>query len=543
MIYQPADGQLAALPATITVSMLPKGSPALLGPAGIQAMLRRMSIEISTLQEKNAALAGQANAAQSSAAQAQKPDLGAAVAEWAQANGFSAADANKQVQQWAEGIQKQSGEATAEQKALAELALNHYANAAQLFNEAGDADRRQIDTEEAQEKALQAQMQALQAAQQALLEKLRTPMRELLDHSQQAAGAYRLNGQYHEATQTLESAATAIDAQSNKFPDDKGFHELWLEAFGAAASARSREGTVAPARESLALLEQSASDYRSLVSKYAVLGDRQEEAGAQVGLGIVLEEEGVRVSGDKSAALLEQAVQAFREALEVRTKADLPKDWASTQDDLGVVLNDEAVRTSGDKTAGLLDQAVEAFRSALTVYTKADQPQDWARTQRSLGTALEGEGDDATTGDKAAVLLDQAVQAYRSALEVDTRADQPQEWARIEVVLGYALDDEGERASGDKAVGLFDQAVQAYRSALEVYTQAGQPQAWANAQIGLGDVLLREGERTSGDKSIGLFEQSVQAFRSALEVFTQADLPQSWASTQNVLGNALWEEW
>ena len=328
VIYQPADGQLAALPATITVSMLPKGSPALLGPAGIQAMLRRMSIEISTLQKKNAALAGQANAAQSSAAQAQKPDLGAAVAEWAQANGFSAADANKQVQQWAEGIQKQSGEATAEQKALAELALNHYANAAQLFNEAGDADRRQIDTEEAQEKALQAQMQALQAAQQALLEKLRTPMRELLDHSQQAAGAYRLNGQYHEATQTLESAATAIDAQSNKFPDDKGFHELWLEAFAAAASARSREGTVAPARESLALLEKSASDYRSLVSKYAVLGDRQEEAGAQVGLGIVLEEEGVRVSGDKSAALLDQAVQAFRERSRGANQSRSAQDWA-----------------------------------------------------------------------------------------------------------------------------------------------------------------------------------------------------------------------
>ena len=259
VIYQPADGQLAALPASITVSLLPKGSPALLGPAGIQAMLRRMSIEISTLKKKSVALAGQANVAQ-----AQKPDLGAAVAEWALANGFSAADANKQVQQWAEEIQKQSGEATAEQKALAELALNHYANAAQLFNEAGDADRRQIDAEEAQEKALQAQMQALQAAQQALLEKLRTPMRELLDHSQQAAGAYRLNGQYHEATQTLESAATAIDAEYNKYPDDKGFHELWLQAVGDAADARSREGTVAPADKSLALLDQSASDYRSL---------------------------------------------------------------------------------------------------------------------------------------------------------------------------------------------------------------------------------------------------------------------------------------
>ena len=88
VIYQPADGQLAALPATISVSMLPKGSPALLGPAQIQAMLHRMSLQISGLQKKNVALAGQANSTQAnteqaSAAQAQKPDLGAAVAEWA----------------------------------------------------------------------------------------------------------------------------------------------------------------------------------------------------------------------------------------------------------------------------------------------------------------------------------------------------------------------------------------------------------------------------------------------------------------------------
>ena len=338
VIYQPADGQLAALPATISVSMLPKGSPALLGPAQIQAMLHRMSLQISGLQKKNVALAGQANSAQANteqanAAQAQKPDLGAAVAEWAQANGFSAGQADQQVQQWAEEIQKQSGEATAEQKALAELALNHYANAAQLFNEAGNADRQAINAEDAQEqalaaqeKALQAQMQALQAAQQSLLDKLRTPMRELLDHSQQAAGAYRLNGQYHEATQTLESAATAIDAEYTKYPDDKGFHELWLEAVGNAAAARVLEGAVAPADVSLALLEQSASDFQSLAGKYAVLGDRQQEAAAQDGLGVALEDEGERVSGDKSAALLDQAVQAFRSALEVRTKADLPQE-------------------------------------------------------------------------------------------------------------------------------------------------------------------------------------------------------------------------
>ena len=52
MIYQPADGQLPALPATITVSMLPKGSPALLGPAQIEAMLHRTLLQVNTCRNR-----------------------------------------------------------------------------------------------------------------------------------------------------------------------------------------------------------------------------------------------------------------------------------------------------------------------------------------------------------------------------------------------------------------------------------------------------------------------------------------------------------
>ena len=70
--------------------------------------------------------------------------------------------------------------------------------------------------------------------------------------------------------------------------------------------------------------------------------------------------------------------------------------------------------------------------------------------QDGVGNALKDEGERAA-GDKAAALLDQAVQAYRSALEVFTKTDLPQDWAMTQTDLGMALEDEGERASGDKA--------------------------------------------------------------------------------------------
>jgi len=210
-------------------------------------------------------------------------------------------------------------------------------------------------------------------------------LQRLLDHSQQAAGAYQLNLQYDKATQTLASAETAMEAEYKKHPDDKGFHELWLQSLWAAAMARMQEGEVSPAGESLTLLAQSVSDFRSLTREYTALGERQNAAVAQVSLGTALMGEGERVSGDKAAALLDSAVQAFRSALEVYTKADLPKDWAATQTSLGIALGDEGERASGDKAAALLEQAVQAYRSALEVRTKADLPRTGPRRKTISG--------------------------------------------------------------------------------------------------------------------------------------------------------------
>ena len=76
-------------------------------------------------------------------------------------------------------------------------------------------------------------------------------------------------------------------------------------------------------------------------------------------------------------------------ALEVHTKADLPQAWAATQNNLGVALWDLGTRSSGgEEGRKLLEGAVAAYRSALEVYTKADLPQAWATTQNNLGNAL-----------------------------------------------------------------------------------------------------------------------------------------------------------
>ena len=174
---------------------------------------------------------------------------------------------------------------------------------------------------------------------------------------------------------------------------------------------------------------------------------------------------------------------------------------AAAQYGLGDVLNDEGVRAGGDKASALLDQAVEAYRNALEVRTRVASPQDWAATQRGLGNALEDQGQRAA-GDKAVALLDQAAAAYRNALQVYTKADLPQDWAMTQYNLGITLKEEGQRASGDKAVALFDQAAEACRNALDVYNKADFPRYWAMTMRGLAAAHRGLGDTASADAEL-----------------------------------------
>ena len=63
----------------------------------------------------------------------------------------------------------------------------------------------------------------------------------------------------------------------------------------------------------------------------------------------------------------------------------MPLDWATTQNNLG-----NALRRLGERESGTarLEEAVAAYREALQEWTRERVPLDWATTQNNLGTAL-----------------------------------------------------------------------------------------------------------------------------------------------------------
>ena len=124
--------------------------------------------------------------------------------------------------------------------------------------------------------------------------------------------------------------------------------------------------------------------------------------------------------------------------------------------------------------------------------------------------------------------------AYHAALEECTRG-----------AGAAAMGDDAEQsgqcayrlwASGRAGTAHLEEAVTAYRAALEEYTPERVPLQWAMTQNNLGSALQTLGEREVGTARL---EEAVTAYRAALEECTRERVPLDWARTQNNLGNAL----
>ena len=102
-----------------------------------------------------------------------------------------------------------------------------------------------------------------------------------------------------------------------------------------------------------------------------------------------------------------------------------------------------------------------------------------------------------------------------------TRDRVPLQWAGTQSNLGHALAARGERESGTARL---EEAVAAYRAALEEYKRDRVPLDWATTQNNLGLALLRLGERESRTTRL---EEAVAAFDACLTI-TETTWPEEW---------------
>ena len=140
---------------------------------------------------------------------------------------------------------------------------------------------------------------------------------------------------------------------------------------------------------------------------------------------------GGRVAGAAGRRALAEAVEAYRGRPRRSTPASmLPQDWAMTQNNLGIALRDLAAPGGGPAGRRALAGGRRRLPRPPSRSTPASTlPQDWAMTQNNLGDAL-GDLAGRSEGPRAAELWQEAVDAYRLALEVHTREQLPQRLGR-----------------------------------------------------------------------------------------------------------------
>jgi tetratricopeptide (TPR) repeat protein len=141
--------------------------------------------------------------------------------------------------------------------------------------------------------------------------------------------------------------------------------------------------------------------------------------------------------------------------------------------------------------------------------------------------------------------LDEAAAAHRAALEVHTRTQFPQDWARAQANLAGVFFDLGLKTEGEQGFKYLNEAATKYRAALDVLTRVQSPQSWAFQQEYLGLLLGVLGERAEGAERIKYWNEAVVALRAALEIFTRSQFPQHWAGVQKYLASiyVLLEDW
>ena len=208
-------------------------------------------------------------------------------------------------------------------------------------------------------------------------------------------------------------------------------------------------------------------------------------------------------------------------------------DAASSSDERGIANGNlgTALQTLGGRESGTarLEEAVVAYRAALEESSRDRVPLAWATTQNNLGNALQALGE----RESGTARLEEAVAAYRAALEESSRDRVPLDWAMTQSNIGTALSRLGERESGTARL---EEAVAAYRAALEECSRDRAPLQWAATQNNLGSTLRMLGAREGGTARL---REAVAAYRAALHEWSRDRVPLDWAATQNNLGNAL----
>lgn len=132
--------------------------------------------------------------------------------------------------------------------------------------------------------------------------------------------------------------------------------------------------------------------------------------------------------------------------------------------------------------------------------------------------------------------LENAINAYNSALEVCSHKNFPEKWTQIQNGLGNAYI---KRIKGEKVENI-ELAIACYQAALKVYTRQGFPYEWADTCKNIGNAYTAKthGNNLNYIDCLHNIEYAILFYQDALEIYTSDNFPDESAIIREKLSEA-----
>ena len=196
-------------------------------------------------------------------------------------------------------------------------------------------------------------------------------------------------------------------------------------------------------------------------------------------------------------------IKLLQRALELFTKDEKPIVWANWTSELGRTYAEDRTGDWGTN----IRRAIEAFNSALTIQTKETTPESWALTVVSLAGAL-CELDDPENKrnniEKAISLYEQVSHYYSDNKDLFSLAD-----TQTDLAAAYL-----DRVQGDRLENI-EKSIKLIKRALTVLNKYNEPREWLKAMANLG---IAYHYRIKTEPELDNLEKAIECFEKSLEI-------------------------
>lgn len=316
-------------------------------------------------------------------------------------------------------------------------------------------------------------------------------------------------------------AARYFDDAATALPAGEAYGDQRIDYLRREAEAFYRQGFDFGDRKAL----QSALDLRTRLVAMTKARKTADAVRIRFGYALAMSVTGER---DRDQQRLREAVAVYRDVLADFARLNETLDLAVAQFHFGLALR--RLAPYDDDEIGRLEEAAQAFKSAMSEFSRRRASRLWAYSRMALTTTLVSIDDRAEGREPN---FEQAVAAHRRVAEALSRDRHPAAWVDGQIRLANML-----RASAIRSndIAQLEEAVTRYRGALEIIQRNRRPLIWASVQARLGHALRALGVRTD---DVARLEEAVAAFRAALEEFTQERNPGRRAINQSRLASTL----